>query len=69
MRVPSMRLYGKENVQIISHKGICKCCEKCIEIFSNAGIICVEGCDLEISVLNDEYISIRGIIEKIFYKD
>lgn len=68
MRIPSMRLYGKENVQIISHKGLGKCTENCIEIFSNAGTICVCGEKLEISIIREEYISIRGKIKSIFYK-
>lgn len=69
MKIPSMRLYGKENVQIISHKGLGTCSEKSIEIYTNAGIMCINGKSLEISVINNEYISIRGVIEQIFYKD
>ena len=68
MKIPSLRLYGKENVKIISHKGLGKCTENCIEILSNAGIICICGGKLDISIINDEYISINGIIEQIFYK-
>ncbi len=69
MKIPSMRLYGKENVQIISHRGLGKCDKKCIEIFTEAGILCIKGENLEISIINVEYISIRGLIEQIFYKN
>lgn len=68
MRIPSIRLYGKRKVQIITHKGVCSCGEKCIEIFSMAGIICVCGKDLEIMEITDEYLCINGKIESIAYK-
>lgn len=69
MNIPSMRLYGKTRVQILSHKGLCGYSSDQIEIFSSVGIICVCGKDLEITEINDEYISIKGSIERIAYKN
>lgn len=68
MRIPSVRLYGKCKAQILTHKGICACNDKCVEIFSVAGIICVAGRQLEIVEINDEYLCIKGVIEAIYYK-
>ena len=69
MNIPSMRLYGKTRVQIFSHKGLCGYSSSEIDIFSAVGIICVCGTDLEITEINDEYISIKGNIERIAYKN
>lgn len=69
MNIPSMRLYGKTRVQILSHKGLCSYSSNEIEIFSAVGIICVGGKNLEITEINDEYISIKGCIERIAYKN
>ena len=66
MNIPSMRLYGKTRVQILSHKGLCGFSGEEIQILSAVGIICVCGKNLEI---NDEYISIKGCIDRIAYKD
>lgn len=68
MSIPSIRLYGKRKVQVITHKGICSCCDRCIEVFSVAGIICVCGKNLEIMEITDEYLCIKGVIEGISYK-
>ncbi len=68
MSIPSIRLYGKRKVQVITHKGICSCSDRCIQIFSVAGIICVCGKELEILEITDEYLCIKGIIEGISYK-
>lgn len=68
MSIPSIRLYGKRKVQIITHKGICSCSDRCVQIFSVAGIICVCGKDLEITEITDEYLCIKGTIEGISYK-
>ena len=40
-----------------------------IQILSAVGIICVCGKNLEITEINDEYISIKGCIDRIAYKD
>ena len=63
MNIPSMRLYGKTRVQILSHKGLCGFSGDEIQILSAVGIICVCG------KINDEYISIKGCIDRIAYKD
>ena len=68
MSIPSIRLYGNRKVQVITHKGICSCSDRHIEIFSIAGIICVCGKELEILEITDEYLCIKGIIEGISYK-
>ena len=69
MNIPSMRLYGKTRVQILSHKGLCGFSGDEIQILSAVGIICVCGKNLEITEINDEYISIKGRIDRIAYKD
>ncbi len=69
MNIPSMRLYGKTRVQILSHKGLCSYSGGEIEIFSAVGIISVCGKELEITEINDEYISIKGSIDRIAYKN
>lgn len=68
MKIPSIRLYGKRKAQILTHKGICSCNDKCVEIFSIAGIICVFGKQLEIAEITDEYLCVKGIIDGIAYK-
>ncbi|MBE7057698.1 MAG: hypothetical protein E7387_01170 [Ruminococcaceae bacterium] len=68
MSIPSIRLYGNRKVQVITHKGICSCSDRHIEIFSIAGIICVCGKNLEIMEITDEYLCIKGTIEGISYK-
>lgn len=68
MNIPSIRLYGRRKAQILTHKGLCSCSDKNIEIFSMAGIICVCGRDLEVAEINDEYLCIKGAIESISYK-
>lgn len=69
MSMPSIRMYGKKLVQILSHKGLCGCAETEIDIYSDAGIVCVGGSDLAITEINDEYISIKGNINSIAYKN
>lgn len=68
MNIPSIRLYGKRKVQILTHKGLCSCSDKHIEVFSVAGIICICGKQLEVAEINDEYLCIKGVIESIAYK-
>ena len=68
MSIPSMRLYGKSMVQILSHKGLRACSSECIEIFSDVGVICIGGRHLEITENSDEYISVKGELEKIAYE-
>lgn len=67
MSCPSMRLYGKRLVQILSHRGLRLYSCECIEVFSDIGIISVCGKALEIAEINDEYIAIKGDISKIAY--
>ena len=60
MNVPSMRLYGKTRLQILSHKGLCGYSDTEISVYSTVGTICVGG---------KEYISIKGSIERIAYQN
>lgn len=69
MNVPSMRLYGKTRLQILSHKGLCGYSDTEISVYSTVGTICVGGKGLEILEINDEYISIKGSIERIAYQN
>lgn len=67
MSSPSMRLYGKSMVQILSHRGLRAYSGECIEIFSAVGIISICGKHLEITEISDEYIAVKGEIAKIAY--
>lgn len=67
MSMPSIRIYGRKRVQILSHKGLCGCGENEIDIHSDAGILRVCGSELAITEISDEYISVKGNIDSISY--
>ena len=69
MSMPSIRIYGRKCVQILSHKGLCGCCENEINIYSDVGVICICGSSLTITEISDEYISIKGNITSIAYQN
>lgn len=65
MNVPNIRMVGNMEITIENHKGIIEYSKNLIRINSYNGIIKICGKELEIREINQEFITIFGILEVI----
>ncbi len=67
LRVPSVKLLGDSLTEVNNHKGLREYDSKVIKIITNIGDLYVEGRNLDIKEITNEYIRIEGKITKIAY--
>ena len=62
---PLVELAGDRRVLIEHHLGVVQYGRECICVKVNYGVICVEGCGLELARMSREQLIIRGRIHRI----
>lgn len=65
--IPKIVITGNLEVTIENHKGIIQFSKECIKLNSKAGIISINGKELEIRYIGDKTIIICGIFKSVFY--
>ncbi|MBE5785237.1 MAG: sporulation protein YqfC [Clostridiales bacterium] len=61
-------LWGKKTLLLEQHSGIFECGEKRIRLFTEPGILRIEGEDLVLLELSDERLYVTGKIESVIYE-
>ena len=64
-RQPLMEIYGNERLLIEHHNGVTEYGDKIIRIRMGYGIACIEGRNLELSMMTGNQLVITGRIESV----
>lgn len=67
--LPSVNLVGNRKAEICNYKGLLSVSRECVCVSTRAGDLAVEGHDLEVAEIAREYITVRGAIRRIYYKE
>lgn len=65
--VPAVHITGVREAVIEGHKGIIEYTEKCIKLNTSQFVIELNGAELEIVGVAEEYINVKGIITGVEY--
>lgn len=69
LALPSVRLVGDCRAEIYHYKGLISACPECVAVATRAGDLMIEGKQLEISQIAKEYVTVRGSVCRIYYKE
>lgn len=69
LALPSVRLVGDRKVEVCNYKGLISVCDTRICIATRAGVLVIEGTHLEVAQIAREYLTVRGMIRRIYYEE
>ena len=66
--LPSVTLYGASHADIDNFKGLLDFSRDTIGIATSGGVVRINGSNLEICVVTDESVSVKGAIKSLEYE-
>lgn len=69
LALPSVRLIGDGKAEIYNYKGLVSVEETCVCIATRVGDLMLEGSRLEVHQITKDYVTVRGVIRRIYYKE
>ena len=69
LALPSVSLVGDRKAEICNYKGLITVSQECVCVSTQAGDLAVEGSRLEVTEIARDFITVRGVIRRIYYKE
>lgn len=66
--LPTVTIYGASCADIDNFKGLLDFSRESIGVATSGGIVRINGAELEICVLTDESVSVKGVIKSLEYE-
>ena len=66
--LPRVVITGDGFVKVEHHRGVLRLSDTCVRLYSNAGVIRIEGKDLEVGALDCESMELTGRVGTVFFE-
>ena len=66
--LPRVVITGDGFIKIEHHRGVLRLSDTCVRLYSNAGVIRIEGKKLEVSDLDCESLALTGVVGAVFFE-